>query len=518
MKKYLVVFLLLHIVIKQNLFAQVQVLGNAGQRPWVADTPFVNQKIMQNWDINGNSGTTTSNFIGNKDSVALIFRTNNLERARITASGGNLLLGTTTNAGYKLDIVGEMRASLNATINGYLIGRANGTANMIFGNFALTNVTTGTRNIAIGANATRYNKTGSENIAIGNEAMNHVNDTAMTGGTAVGNSTRVTGHYGSSFGYAAVSAVFSTSIGNGALATGQSTVALGRLSEASQTGTIALGAQAKVSHGGGIVIGHGLQTTAPYQLLIGNTLVGAGTRDVYIGGGITQQLASTYAPLTIQPTGQSGTDQTGQTIRIATGKGTGNGVPGDIHLMTSVPRSSGDTLQNLTTSVIVKGATGNVGIGTTTPAAQLHTTGSIRFAGLASDPSLERILVSDANGNIAYRTVASLGGLIDAANSLPKYAATRIKVNAGEWPDYVFDRKYKLQSLAELETYIQKHKHLPEVPSAKEAEKEGVNPGENQALLLKKIEELTLHLIEMDKRVKQLETDNKLLMEKAERK
>ncbi|HEX2846433.1 MAG TPA: hypothetical protein VHN59_07785, partial [Chitinophagaceae bacterium] len=71
----------------------------------------------QSWNVTGNSGTTTSNFVGNTDSVALIFRTNNLERARITANGGNLLLGTTTNSGYRLDIIGSLRTSLDARIN-----------------------------------------------------------------------------------------------------------------------------------------------------------------------------------------------------------------------------------------------------------------------------------------------------------------------------------------------------------------------------------------------------------------
>ncbi len=438
----------------------------------------------QSWNVTGNSGTTTSNFVGNTDSVALIFRTNDLERARITPNGGNLLLGVTVNAGYKLDVNGNIRVATNAIINGYTIGRpGNVDGNMIFGANVLPNITTGTRNIAMGANAGRYNKTGSNNVAIGHEAMSHVDDTAMIGGTAVGNSTRTTSYYGSAFGSSAMAGLYGTAIGSSASSSGQSTVALGRLSEASQLGTVALGAEAKSKHTGGITIGFGLQTTAPYQLLIGNAVAGAGIRDVYIGGGITQQYASNYAPLTIQPTGQSGTNQTGQTIRIATGKGTGTGTSGDIYFMTSVPRSSGDTLQNIATAMILKGSTGNVGIGT--------------------------IKVTDT----AYKLFVEKG-----------IRTRKIKVDISSWPDYVFDEQYKLQNLAELENYIQKNKHLPEVPSAQEVEREGVNLGDNQAILLKKIEELTLHLIEMDKRaiemdkrVQQLEKENKVLTEKVNR-
>ena len=73
-------------------------------------------------------------------------------------------------------------------------------------------------------------------------------------------------------------------------------------------------------------------------------------------------------------------------------------------------------------------------------------------------------------------------------------------------PDYVFEPTYDLKPLAEIETYIKENKHLPEVPSAKEMEKNGVQLGEMNMLLLKKIEELTLHIIEQNKRIETLES------------
>jgi hypothetical protein len=66
-------------------------------------------------------------------------------------------------------------------------------------------------------------------------------------------------------------------------------------------------------------------------------------------------------------------------------------------------------------------------------------------------------------------------------------------------PDYVFEPTYHLKPLAEIETYIKENKHLPEVPSAKEMEKNGVLLGEMNMLLLKKVEELTLYVIELKK-------------------
>ncbi|MEQ8905149.1 hypothetical protein [Ekhidna sp.] len=70
---------------------------------------------------------------------------------------------------------------------------------------------------------------------------------------------------------------------------------------------------------------------------------------------------------------------------------------------------------------------------------------------------------------------------------------------SGTWPDYVFEPTYNLRTLEETEEYIKTNKHLPEIPSAKEMEANGVELGEMNMLLLKKIEELTLHLIDVNK-------------------
>ncbi|MCR9254013.1 MAG: hypothetical protein NXI20_26620, partial [bacterium] len=78
----------------------------------------------------------------------------------------------------------------------------------------------------------------------------------------------------------------------------------------------------------------------------------------------------------------------------------------------------------------------------------------------------------------------------------------KVEVNAGEGPDYVFEEDYNLRSLEETEEYIKANKHLPEVPSAKVMESEGLNLKEMNLMLLQKIEELTLHQIEQNKSLK----------------
>jgi hypothetical protein len=261
----------------------------------------------------------------------------------------------------------------------------------------------------------------------------------------------------------------------------------------------------------------------------------------------------------------------------------------------------------------------NTGIGIgTVPAAQLHTTGTVRFAGLANNNSLTRVIVSDGSGNLAWRDASTLGGgggssqwttngtsiyyntgnvgigvtapaeklnigsggniqlesgnvylrtngrdrYYNLANSAfseiynPSTDATaqmafmvggteririnavggvgiattnipstyklavggniiaekvRVKLQSSGWPDYVFDHEYGLPSLAELEEFVKLYKHLPGVPSAQHVEKNGLDLGDGQAILLKKIEELTLYVIELNKKIDTLKTENEKL-------
>ena len=76
------------------------------------------------------------------------------------------------------------------------------------------------------------------------------------------------------------------------------------------------------------------------------------------------------------------------------------------------------------------------------------------------------------------------------------------------WPDFVFQEDYKLNDLSNLENYIKTNKHLPNIPNAGFVAKEGYHLGEMDAKLLEKVEELTLYLIEHNKRIDRLERRN----------
>lgn len=104
-----------------------------------------------------------------------------------------------------------------------------------------------------------------------------------------------------------------------------------------------------------------------------------------------------------------------------------------------------------------------------------------------------------ANGNLGIGTTNPKERL--SVNG--KIRAQEVKVEIANWPDYVFEDGYNPISLAELEKYIKINKHLPEIPNAIEVEKSGIDLGEMNRLLLKKIEELTIILIQKEKRMLQ---------------
>ena len=88
-------------------------------------------------------------------------------------------------------------------------------------------------------------------------------------------------------------------------------------------------------------------------------------------------------------------------------------------------------------------------------------------------------------------------------------SATEVKVQVLTGADHVFHESYDLKPLSEVEDFITENKHLPEIPSEKQMQEEGLSINEFQIKLLQKIEELTLYTIELRKEVDQLKTKSK---------
>ncbi|HRK54601.1 MAG TPA: hypothetical protein PK185_11855 [Cyclobacteriaceae bacterium] len=176
---------------------------------------------------------------------------------------------------------------------------------------------------------------------------------------------------------------------------------------------------------------------------------------------------------------------------------------------------------------------GNFGIGNSNPSAKLHiSNGDVLLQNSSSGyPSLylkdvagSNVLKFDYNslihsGGVFYIRSGgssnliindgSNGGNVGIGTQTPDAKlsvngavhAKEVKVDLTGWPDYVFANDYNLQPLKEVKHFIEQNQHLPEMPSAIEVEANGVMLGEMNKLLLKKVEELTLHLIRQQEEI-----------------
>ena len=132
-----------------------------------------------------------------------------------------------------------------------------------------------------------------------------------------------------------------------------------------------------------------------------------------------------------------------------------------------------------------------VGIGLTNPAYPLDIRGVVNMRVSMNSPSIK---VNDRD----FMGIGE-GGEFWVSNFKMKYE------NEGQWSDKVFEKNYKLLTINELAQFIDKNNHLPNIPSAKEVVKNGIDNTEMTAKLLEKIEEMSLYIIQLEKRVNQLE-------------
>jgi hypothetical protein len=291
---------------------------------------------------------------------------------------GNLLLGTTTNSTYKLDVNGTARVSgaifqsfgyLNSTINlisegttttaGYrsvIIGH-NTSMSYIAGTSANEAVVIGTINssnygnqiVAIGYNAS---VTSTYGVAIGSGATSSAGGVAIRG-TESGNGIAI---LGTTSGSSGVALLGNNSAGQGVAIGGSSSVTSGAPS-------MAIGFKATSANNWGIALQMGV-TRANNQFVAGGYETGSGNgwiSEVYFGSGVVGDNTTTHSGrnYSINGSGSFGTNQTGGNITIAGGKGTGTGTSGDIIFSTSTALTTGTTLQSLTNRWWVKGSTGS---------------------------------------------------------------------------------------------------------------------------------------------------------------
>lgn len=251
-----------------------------------------------------------------------------------------------------------------------------------------------------------------------------------------------------------------------------------------------------------------ITTTGAYPLLFGtgNSLrmminssgnVGIGTNSpgtkFEVNGGIVRLTTNTYGFLQIGA--YNNTDNFGYVSAAGQSNGTG----------LKFQTTNGPSSASAADQMIITNA-GTVGIGTMSPNAtyRLDVSGSINASALfVNGSAITGSQWTTTGTNVSFGLAGNVG--IGSSNPDAKLTvngtvhAKEVKVDLSvPGPDYVFDKEYNLLSLEDVRNYIATHNHLPEVPSASEMEKNGVNVSEMNMILLKKVEELTLYIMELE--------------------
>jgi len=163
---------------------------------------------------------------------------------------------------------------------------------------------------------------------------------------------------------------------------------------------------------------------------------------------------------------------------------------------------------------IVINSEGDIGIGIVPPPRQvpyrapnLHTHGILFAGSLEASSAKIKSYINTQTLNAQSAAIDLLTGITTAENLRVEnlLCANEVKVQIRTcWPDYVFSKNYNLMPLQELEQFVNENQHLPEIPSAAEVEENGIELGKMNVLLLKKIEELTLYVLDLQKQIDEL--------------
>lgn len=381
------------------------------------------------WLVNGNSNTNPSvNFLGTLDNNDLVFRRNNIVSGRLH----------TTNTSFGVDALSNAATTGSRTVAlgvNTLKALTSGSDNVAVGYGSLEVNTTGFQNTAIGSASLSLNTSGNYNTAVGYNAMNRNASGILN--TAVGNSSlfnNLMGNNNVGLGYSALQRNFSGSynvaVGTNAVynnQTGNNNVGIGESAlerNISGSNNIAIGASSLFNNQGS-----SNNTSVGYQSqlnnLSGQNNTSLGYQALFTNTGGSNDIALGYQTLFSVSSGSRNTalgDNAGYNITT----GNNNTFVG-YNSGTTISTGSNNTIIGANVSlaaatsnniVLADGAgnrrinvdqNGNVGIATTTPTAQLHTTGTVRHETLSGTGT--RMVVSDATGNLSTQAIPGGGTL-----------------------------------------------------------------------------------------------------------
>lgn len=324
-------------------------------------------------------------------------------------------------------------------------------------------------------------------------------------------------------------------IGSGVVVSGADAMAIGQNSQATAMRSIAIGTSAKSQGLSALAFGNLVNANAPNSICMGMGSA-AGYLQNTIPNSFMLGFNSTLPTLFVGPSGST----PGSTGFVGIGTSTPDEkltVNGIVHSLAGGFKFPDGTMQLtkaftpwMSASPNIYFSTGSVGIGTSNPKAELDVNGDI-VLGMPGENFIihsrpwigDALIFAPQNGNGGWDWSKSLtlkdngqvfiGSEQDANSNHQDYKlavngkiiAREIVVSNQHWADDVFDKDYLLADLDELRNFIKKYKHLPGVPTAEEVGKNGVELSDMTSILLRKVEELTLYLIEQKKRTDQLE-------------
>jgi len=137
--------------------------------------------------------------------------------------------------------------------------------------------------------------------------------------------------------------------------------------------------------------------------------------------------------------------------------------------------------------------------------------GRLVFMTKAYGGGVQNKIMMDSFGNLGIGTLDTKGYKLAVAGNMIA-EQVKVKLQSG-WPDYVFADDYSLSPLAAVAAYVKNNKHLPEIPAADEVTRNGLDVGAMNKLLLKKVEELTLYIINQQQQIEAQREVNKTQME-----
>jgi hypothetical protein len=179
-----------------------------------------------------------------------------------------------------------------------------------------------------------------------------------------------------------------------------------------------------------------------------------------------------------------------------------------VSVQTSWPGIGFNTYYNSGSIMIANGGAGYIGADPTTGRVIIANTNANSTAGAYNALQDKMWIANDGTVSLGSSNLNAENTTLGAGYKLKVYGKVlseevRVQLKTA-WPDYVFEKKYKKLSLDELEKYVEANKHLPNIPSAAEVEKNGQHLGEIQRKMLEKIEELSLYVIELKKEINEL--------------